>query len=416
MPKRTTEKLTKRLIDNLQPIANKDYTVWDRELAGFGIRVRESGAKSFIIKYRNAQGRQRKITLGKYGALTLELARRIALGEMAKIVQGDDPVQIRQTVKHARTVTELCDIYYDEAILGRVLYRGKAKKANTLQIDKGRIERHIKPLLGDKMIKNLTRREIENFMYSVRDGATATNIKTGSRGWARVRGGQGTAVKAVKLLSAIFNFAIRQGWAENNPCQNIEKPADGRRDRFLNVDEYARLGSAFGIAIENGVNPAAIDAIKLLALTGCRKGEILKLKVSEADISGHCLRFDDTKTGAQMRPCGETALVQLKSALQYSRDGWVFPMINGRGHLNDLARPVLKIREYAVLPDFTLHVLRHSFATVAHEIGYSELTIAGLLGHSQNTVTSRYAHHVDHAIASAADRVSETIAVRMNIK
>jgi integrase len=78
-------------------------------------------------------------------------------------------------------------------------------------------------------------------------------------------------------------------------------------------------------------------------------------------------------------------------------------------------KPVINIRDLGALPDFTLHVLRHSFATVAHEIGYSELTIAGLLGHAQGTVTSRYAHHVDHALSSAADRVSATIAERMGL-
>ena len=148
-------------------------------------------------------------------------------------------------------------------------------------------------------------------------------------------------------------------------------------------------------------------------MTGCRKGEVLNLKVSEVDFDGQCLRFEDTKTGAQMRPCGDAAFDHLRAVIPYSGDGWVFPATGRQGHLADLAKPIFALREFAALPDFTLHVLRHSFATVAHEIGYSELTIAGLLGHAQGTVTSRYAHHVDHALASAADRVSATIAERM---
>ncbi len=413
MPKRATEKLTKRLIDTLQPKPGADFTVWDREIAGFGVRVRETGAKSFIIKYRNAQGRQRKMTLGSYGALTAEMARRMALNEIAKVAQGDDPAQTRQIAKRARTVSELCDVYFEEASMGRVLYRGKAKKPNTLRIDKGRIERHIRPLLSDKAIESLTRKDIESFMFAVRDGATATDVRTGPRGRARVSGGQGTAVKAIKLLSAIFNFAIRSGWVENNPCNGIEKPADGRRNRFLNAVEYARLGEALVQAIEQGINPVAINAIRLVALTGCRKSEVLNLKVTEADFDGRCLRFEDTKTGAQMRPCGDAALDQLKAIIPYSGNGWVFPATGRQGHLVDLAKPILALRELAALPELTLHVLRHSFATVAHEIGYSELTIAGLLGHAQGSVTSRYAHHVDHALASAADRVSATIAERL---
>ncbi len=413
MPKRATEKLTKRLIDTLGPRPGIDLTVWDRELPGFGLRIRDSGTKSFIIKYRNAQGRQRKLTLGTYGALTPEMARRIAITEMAKVAQGTDPAHLRQTAKSIRTVGDLCDAYFEEASLGRVLYRGKAKKPDTLRIDKGRIERHIKPLLGNKSITDLTRKDIESFMFAVRDGATAADIKTGHRGRARVRGGQGTAVKAVKLLSAICNFAIRQGWAETNPCLGVEKPADGRRDRFLNADEYGRLGEALRDAADQGVKSTAVDVIKFLALTGCRKSEALNLRASEVDFEGRCLRLEDTKTGAQMRPCGQAALDHLGEAIRHAANGWVFPARSGEGHLVDLAKPVVAIRDLAALPDLTLHILRHSFATVAHEIGYSELTIAGLLGHAQGSVTSRYAHHVDHALASAADRVSATIGQRM---
>jgi integrase len=224
----------------------------------------------------------------------------------------------------------------------------------------------------------------------------------------------GTSVKAVKLLSAIFNFAIKKGWAEVNPCYGVEKPADGRRDRFLKEDEYARLGMALDEAREMDLNQNALNAIKLTALTGCRKSEVLGLRVSEVDFNGNCLRLSDTKTGAQMRPCGNIALQLLKEIIGSANSDYVFPTHNGDGHLTDISRIIAQVRELSGLSDFTLHILRHSYATVAHELGYSELTISGLLGHSQGTVTSRYAHHVDHALASASDRVSETISGRMN--
>lgn len=88
MPARATEKLTKRVVDALKPKPGRDFTVWDRALAGFGVRVRETGTKSFILKYRNAQGQQRKMTPGSYGSLTPETARRMALSEKAKVAHG----------------------------------------------------------------------------------------------------------------------------------------------------------------------------------------------------------------------------------------------------------------------------------------------------------------------------------------
>jgi site-specific recombinase XerD len=111
-------------------------------------------------------------------------------------------------------------------------------------MEKGRIERHIKPLLGRRAIEDLTRNEVESFMHDVMDGKTAIDVKTKPRGRARVTGGPGTANKAVGLLSAMFTYAIRKGWVENNPCRDVEKPADNKRHRYLTPDEFGRLAGS----------------------------------------------------------------------------------------------------------------------------------------------------------------------------
>src|SRR5690606_25980798 len=98
------------------------------------------------------------------------------------------------------------------------------------------------------------------------------------------------------------------GLADTNPCLGVEKPGDVRRTRFLTPDEYARLGAALRESMLHGVSQTAANAIYALALTGCRKSEILNLKKSSVDETGRCLRLSDTKTGAQLRPCGEAAL------------------------------------------------------------------------------------------------------------
>ncbi len=413
MPKKSQQKLTKKVMDGLLAIPGKDYVIWDSELTGFGVRIKPSGKKSFTIKYRTENGRQRKTTLGSYGQLTVEQARKLARIELGKVAAGEDPATVRIQKKHAKNVGELCDQYYEDALNGKILYRGKAKSASTLQIDRGRINRHIKPLLGARPIDGLSRGEIEKFMFAVRDGKTALREKTGLRGLARVQGGMGTAKKAVSLLSSIYRYAIREGLIDYNPCQHVELPADKKRTRFLNEDEYSNFGKAVQTISMTTSYDLACKAITVLALTGCRRNEILKLKRREVDIKGRCLRLESTKTGAQIRPCGNVALEILRAQMHSHVNDFVFPSNRGDGSLVNIRTPMTKICKLAGFHDVTPHTLRHSYATVAHELGYSELTIAGLLGHSVASVTSRYAHHVDHVLADAADKVSGLIFERL---
>lgn len=401
-------------MDHLSSIPGKDYSVWDSELAGFGVRIKPSGKKSFQIKYRTESGRQRKTTLGSYGQLTVEQARKLAQAELGQVAAGQDPATVRLQKRQAQNISELCDQYYSGAISGKILYRGKTKSSSTLAIDKGRINRHIKPLLGARKFADLTRADIEKFMFAVRDGETALRVKTGPRGVARVQGGMGTAKKAVSLLSSIFRYAIRLGLIEHNPCQYVELPADKKRTRFLNEDEYGRFGKAVQNVRQTTTYDLACLAIMVLALTGCRRSEILNLKREEVDFEGRCLRLQSTKTGPQIRPCGKAALDILERLLASHNNYFVFPSSRGDGPITNIRSPMVMIVRQAELEDVTPHTLRHSYATVAHELGYSELTIAGLLGHSATSVTSRYAHHVDHVLADAADKVSALILARLN--
>ena len=415
-------KLTKRLIDSTTPHPEKDVFLWDEALPGCGLRVkrlaegRKGEVKTFIVQYRTPHGRTRRFAVARYRVMTLEEARTEARQILARAEKGEDPSADRKKARAAKTVSDLADSYYTDAEAGRVLHRGRPKKPLTLQTDKGRIERHIKPLLGTKPIEGLTRQDVIRFMNAVQDGKTAARFKTGrKRGLANVRGGRGAAAKCVTLLGAMFTYAERQGWVSDNPCRGIEKPASIERQRHLTDKEYAALGKALIQMEAEGANNTALNAIRALALTGCRKGEILNLKAAGVDKAARGLRLEDTKTGRQLRPCGNTALVFLAdlSAGFKKGGGWAFPATRGDGPLVGVVKPFARACAIAKIRGATLHTLRHSFATVAHELGFSELTIAGLLGHRAGSVTARYAHHVDSALAAAADRVSAVIAARM---
>ena len=193
---------------------------------------------------------------------------------MGDVAKGADPAGERQAARKAKTVAELCDLYLADAEAGRLLTRRKvAKKTSTIATDRGRIERHIKPLLGRLKVAAVTREDIERFMHGVAEGETSAKVKTKPRGLARVKGGKGTASRTVGLVGAIFTYAMHHRMRPDNPTRGVLRFADGRRERRLTDDEYRALGEALRIAEVEGVWPAAVATAHFLALTGWRSGE-----------------------------------------------------------------------------------------------------------------------------------------------
>ncbi len=186
------------------------FVVWDEEVKGFGIRVNRDGSKTFVAKYF-INGRQRWLTLGKFGVLTVEQARKEARHALGAAAIGEDIAEKKKIARvearaNALTLEEFCGLYLSDAEAGKVTYRGQPKKASTLAVDRGRIKRHIVPLLGSRRIGDITSDEVEAFRHAVRSGATATTEKTGPHGVARVRGGETASNRALGLLGSIFSY------------------------------------------------------------------------------------------------------------------------------------------------------------------------------------------------------------------
>ena len=380
-------------------------TLWDGAVAGFGARRQSGPVISYILVYRTKESRQRTYTIGKHGSpwspdTARQEARRI-LGEVAK---GGDPQAEKVAGRSAITVAELCRQYLADVEAGRLLTRRKiAKKESTLISDRGRITRHIIPLLGRMPVKAVTRDDVEAFMHEVATGITARVEKTKPRGLSVVRGGRGVAGRTVGLLGAIFAYAVRKDIRLDNPAHGIMRFADGRRDRRLTDDEYQQLGKALSMA-EQEVWKPAIDATRLMILSGWRRGEVLGLRWVEVDLGRRTARLTDTKTGASIRPLSELACTIISA--QPRGSDVVFPGRSGEPIIG-YRKMWLRIAKLSDLPaDVTPHVLRHSFASLAADLGHNEPTIASLLGHKMHSITSRYVHSADAVLLAAADSVA----------
>jgi hypothetical protein len=174
-------KIMKRTVDGLQPEADRDVFAWDTELRGFGVRVKPSGVKTFLIQYRNSEGRTRRLVLGQYGALTPEGARDLARKKLTAVAEGEDPSADRHAVRAGMSVSQVCDWYLEQAETGRILGRNRRPiKASTLRMDRSRIDTHIKPLLGSRLVSGLTLRDIEGMQADIAAGKSARGPKGGS--------------------------------------------------------------------------------------------------------------------------------------------------------------------------------------------------------------------------------------------
>ena len=379
-------RLSDRQVDALK--FGRETMVWDRHLPGFAVRVYPSGTRTYIVQTRGPYG-TRRVTLGRHGAIGAAEARRRAWQVIARIKAGKEPLPEHSTSRRAAgpRLADVAARYMDE-------YVAVHCKPATMRIRSAAIYRHILPSLGKQRIGAVRRRHVTRLHQRL----AATPV---------------LANNAVITLSQIFTKA--QDWgilAEGaNPCRHIELYRQRKRERFLTEAEFKRLGRVLDQAEDSGgATPAAIAAIRLLILTGCRRGEILALRWDEVDLKARELHLRDTKTGPRVVPLSPAA-VQLLAGLPRSEGStWVIPGRKPGTHLVRLGNAWRLLRKRAGLHDVRLHDLRHSFASSALALGESLPMIARLLGHRQIASTVRYAHLARASVHEAAARVADSLA------
>jgi integrase len=402
---------TKRLkigMNSLKALAPNEE-ILDTALIGFRARRQSGSAITFALVYRRrSDGKQLRATIGRWGALTPDQARQEAQ-RLAGIVElGGDPAGDRRDERDALTMNELFVEYLAAAKAGRILgRRGTPKKAITQYQDANAIRAHLAPLLGNRKVRDVARRDVEQAMHSIADGRTARSFKGRARGVSRITGGRGAASRVIGLLGSIFSYAVAQEMRDDNPVSRIRKFAENRRERRLADGEYAPLSTGLKRASEGTMMwPPAVNALRFLALSGWRSGEALSLRWGDVDLTRRTANLRDTKTGASMRPLSHAALDVLRGLPRTGDNDLVFPASRGGGQMGGFKKFARSIFALAGLTGVTPHVLRHTFVSLAAEAGLSEPTIAALVGHKGRSITSRYTHFADAPLLAAADAVA----------
>lgn len=384
-------RLTKQGIAAL-PLKESDYFVWDDSLPGFGVRIRPSGTRVYVLQYRNRFHRTKRLLLGRVGEITLDEARRAATQERGRISLGSDPAGNRDDDRQSVTLRDLAERYLDHHCAGRC-------KPSTMAAHSWLLTKFILPYFGAHRIKEIGIEDVARLHQKLRDTPYNAN---------RVLG----------LLRAMFNRAEEWGLLpqNTNPASSIRPFTEFKRQRFLDAEEFERLFDAvaelegFGAI---GMYQAA--AIRLLALTGCRLSEILELEWVRVDLTRRQLLIERHKTdrrGAKIIPLNTAAASMLEELPRTNGNPYVIVGKDEIGHLVNLQKPWGRVLKHADLPGVRIHDLRHSFASFAVSAGLSLPLIGGLLGHGSPQSTARYAHLAADPLRAATDRVAELIPVK----
>ena len=386
MPRRSDVKLTKRVVDALS-VEKSDAAFWDRELAGFGVRVYATGRKVYVVQSRGPWGPKR-VTLGRHGELSCDEGRKQAALIIDRIKRGEEPEP--KPPEAELTLAGLAERFMRD-------HAGTRCKPDTARTYRSLIENHLEPALGGLAVAQVGRAEVAALHHGLRATPTMANAALG-------------------LLSKMFKMAEAWGLlpAGSNPCRGLRRYRTRKRERFLTQDEFRRLGRALSdLEAEGRTWPAAMAAIRLLALTGCRRSEILSLRWDDVDRTAGELRLKEAKAGPRMVPLTAPVKRVLEGIPRSPEDPWVISSNHGRGRLGNLSYYWGTVRERAGLDDVRIHDLRHSYASRALALGESLSAIGRLLGHRHVVSTARYAHLMRDAEKAAAARVGESIGVHI---
>ncbi len=411
----TNLRITKRVVDSLRPRAS-EFTVWDGKMPGFGVRVRPTGAMSYIVVYRAGSGRGapvRRYTIAGVGKVAPENARSRAQALLGSVAHGHDPAGEKITQRGTPTIAELADRFLAEHVEPK-------RKPGTIAFYRHILDRIVRPELGTAKVDKVTRAQIAKLHSKLRRTPFQAN-------------------RVLAVVGSMYGFAGRIGVVPEgtNPTRKIEKFREDRRERFLSTEELERLGAALRKAETTGIKwnvdgtkatskhipkknqhtiigPHAAAALRLLLFTGCRLREILHLKWEHVDFERGLLFLPESKTGKKTVILNAPALAVLSTLSRFGP--FIVAGDDPERPRTDLKRPWAMVTREASLEGLRIHDLRHTYASFGAGGGLGLPIIGKLLGHTQSATTMRYAHLDNDPLRRASESIAGRIAAALDGK
>jgi len=383
-------KLTKKAIDTATYTGNGNdrQVVWDDNLSGFGLRVYPTGKKAFVLSYRH-NGRKRMITIGQYGALTLDQAKKEAQKYLVDVIQGDDPLAVREKERTGNTLKQLCAAYVDR----------HAIKKKSAHADIRRINTHLLPAWGALKASAIKRSDV-----------AAIHAKIGKNN------GEYEANRVLALLSKLFELAELWGFVDEghpNPARGVQKFNEIQRDRYVTHEELPILIEA----IQNEPNESAKQAIWLYLLTGLRKEELLNARWDNIDTDRNEIKIEDTKNGkSHYLPLSAAALAMLDSIPKVDGNPYIVVGKNSGAHLVNVDKPWRRVRKAAGIEDVRIHDLRRTVGSWLAQAGNDLHLIGRVLNHTNVSTTKIYARFGQDNVRTALERHGELILAKAGLK
>ena len=429
-------------MDRLAP-EPRDAYLWDRELAGFGVKITPAGKRVYLVQYRigGRNGRTRRVTIGQHGDLwTPEKARRVAKKLLGEVAAGRDPARERDSRRSGVSLRDAASRFLES--------HAQAKRKASTAREYGRLLKlHILPNLGSRLVADIDRADVLRLHHGMADTPYQAN-------------------RVIAVLSNLFTWADASGLRTDgrNPCRGIEKFKESARERLLSDLELAALGEALADAeAKRTATPWAIGAIRLLLFTGARLNEILAARRDWMETKRGVLRLPDSKTGAKSIYLNAPALEVMAGLPELQDNPFLICGEKAGAHLVNLEKPWRRLRAAATvklwaahsdsrlagligglrgewgreptldecreaaskelpadyklpagLLDVRLHDLRHAYASVGAIGGLGLPVIGALLGHSQPSLTHRDAHLSADPLRAASEAIANRIAGAMS--
>ena len=381
----TKKKLTDAVVRNAKPATQGSgyYYIWDTELKGFALRVTGKPTKSYVIMYRNEEGRQKVMTLFRASNITADEARKKARTKLTEAQDGTDILKEKQEKRKAMLFSEFAEIYLEH-------HARPNNSVGTVKTNESYLERLILPAFGKKPLKSITPEDTAKLHHKI---------------------GKSTPVQANRVHALLRKmFTLAEKWRyipqNSNPCVHTQKYKETPVQRFLTPDETKRLEDVLEKYEEKYYS--AVLALRLLMYTGCRKEEILTLKWENIKNELNLLHIPKSKTGEKNVPVSHEVLDMLENAYKVNEYVCFGKFENSR--LIGLQKIWERIRKEAGLEDVRIHDLRHSFASTAISGGINIEFISKLLGHKRITTTEYYYTHVQNdPLHEAANKIATSI-------